>query len=50
MKNSFNYYPELYKIIVVVVCVLLVLFFNKSRANQKANDLKNSSVQVIVSK
>lgn len=49
MKNSFNFYPEMYKIIVVLVCVLLVLYFNKSRATQHTSDLTHAG-QVVISK
>ncbi len=33
MRNSYNYYPLLYKIIAVVFCFLLVILYNKSKAN-----------------
>lgn len=32
MRNSFNFYPVMYKIIAVIVCFLLVLLYYKSRA------------------
>jgi hypothetical protein len=33
MRNSFNFYPVVYKILAVIVCFLLVLIYNKSRAD-----------------
>lgn len=45
MRNIFNSYPVLYKIIVVVICFLLVLIYNTT----KANDIyqKNKKIELI---
>ncbi len=31
-NNSFNFYPSVYKVIALIVCMILVILFNKSKA------------------
>lgn len=44
MRNSFNFYPVVYKIIAVIICFLLVLIYNRSKAAvypaKKATEIK----------
>jgi len=37
MRNKINIYPTLYRIILLIACILLVLIYNNSRAANTFN-------------